>query len=64
MINNNAIYLYIFLSLSINDWLYCVIDFRIIEIIIGIFIFPIVFYIYVLFDSFQNDEWNDAIDIQ
>lgn len=43
-------YLYIFMSISINDWLYMMINLNIIEAIILAALFPIIFYIYILLD--------------
>ncbi|CAD8170135.1 unnamed protein product [Paramecium pentaurelia] len=57
-------YLYIFMSISINDWLYLIINLNMIEAIILAALFPIIFYIYILLDMTQNDEWNQQIDTQ
>ncbi|CAD8053542.1 unnamed protein product [Paramecium primaurelia] len=57
-------YLYIFMSISINDWLYLIINLNMIEAIILAALFPIIFYIYILLDMTQNDEWNQQIDAQ
>ncbi|CAD8086268.1 unnamed protein product [Paramecium primaurelia] len=57
-------YLYIFMSISIGDWCYLMINLNIIEAIILAGIFPIIFYFYILFDNIHNDEWNNSIDIQ
>ncbi|CAD8100728.1 unnamed protein product [Paramecium sonneborni] len=62
--NDMEYYLYIFMSISINDWLYLMVNLNIIEAIILAGVFPILFYIYILFDNIQNDEWDKSFDIQ
>ncbi|CAD8118773.1 unnamed protein product [Paramecium sonneborni] len=49
-------YFYIFMSISISDWLYMIINFELKQKILACFVFPLLFYIYTLADASDNDE--------
>ncbi|CAD8196619.1 unnamed protein product [Paramecium pentaurelia] len=57
-------YLFIFISISISDWLYLIINFGWKLKILVSSIFSLLFYIYTLIDSTYNDEWQTQINTQ
>ncbi|CAD8202278.1 unnamed protein product [Paramecium pentaurelia] len=63
-IYSQEFYLYIFMSISISDWLYLIINFGFKFKILASCIFPILFYIYTLIDSLENKEWQNQISTQ
>ncbi|CAD8115088.1 unnamed protein product [Paramecium sonneborni] len=55
-IQNQEFYYYIFMSISISDWFYMIINFRLKEKIMATCVFPLIFYIYTLTDSSKDDD--------